>query len=200
MDLVLKLNDQLKETEKELDNLIQSKQSELASTPQTAIPTVSTTVPSTLVASLAPTVPPTTSMLVIGTSTSAGTSTEKTTELVKSMEEITIQATELKRLKEKVTSLETDYKLAKIMHKEEVKKAARISESLKAMEKDLTLKEPLGQAKELLWANIIHSVNDIWQSIQVIFEEIELIKMATEAIQRVKEELGEMPKEATRII
>jgi len=33
MDLVLKLNDQLKETEKELDNLIQSKQSELATAP-----------------------------------------------------------------------------------------------------------------------------------------------------------------------
>ena len=62
-------------------------------------------------------------------------------------------------------SLETDYKLAKIMHKEEVKKATRMSERLKAMEKDLTLKEPLGQAKELLWANMIDSVNDIWPSI-----------------------------------
>ena len=33
MDLVLKLNDQLKETEKKLDRLIHSKQSELATTP-----------------------------------------------------------------------------------------------------------------------------------------------------------------------
>ena len=38
MDLVLKLNDQLKEIEKELGNLIQSKQSELATTPQNIIP------------------------------------------------------------------------------------------------------------------------------------------------------------------
>jgi len=48
MDLVLKLNEQLKETEKELDNLIQSKQSELATTPQIVIPTVSTAISSTL--------------------------------------------------------------------------------------------------------------------------------------------------------
>jgi len=75
-----------------------------------------------------------------------------------------------------------------------------MSERLKALEKDLTLKQPLGQAKEQLWANIIDSVNDIWPSIQVIFEQIDLMKMATEAIQRVKEELGEIPEEATRII
>jgi len=75
----------------------------------------------------------------------------------------------MNKLKEKVTSLEIDYNLSKIMHKEEVQKATRMSERLKATEKDLTLKEPLGQAKELLWANIIGSVNDIWPSIQVIF-------------------------------
>ena len=37
-------------------------------------------------------------------------------------------------------------------------------------------------------------------SIQLFFEKIDLIKMATEAIQRVKEELGEMAEDATRII
>lgn len=67
----------------------------------------------------------------------------------------------MNNLKEKVTSLETGYKLAKFMHKEEVQKATRMSERLKALENDLTLKEPLGKAKEILWANIIDSVNDI---------------------------------------
>lgn len=81
MEFILKLNDQLKETKKELDKLIQSKHSELATTSQTIIPIVSTTVPSTLAASLAPTVPPTPAMPVIGTSTSIGTSTEKIVEL-----------------------------------------------------------------------------------------------------------------------
>jgi len=45
-----------------------------------------------------------------------------------------------------------------------------MNERLKAMEKDLTLKEPLGKAKELLWANIVDFVNDIFPSIEVIFK------------------------------
>jgi len=53
MDLVLKLNNQLEETEQELEKAIQSKQSELATTPQAVIPTVSTAIPSTMAASLA---------------------------------------------------------------------------------------------------------------------------------------------------
>jgi len=54
-----------------------------------------------------------------------------------------------------------------------------MNERIKNMEKELTLKEPLGQAKEQLWANIIDSINDILPSIQVIFEQIDLIKQAT---------------------
>lgn len=143
MDLVLKLNEQLKEIEKELDKLIQFKQSELATTPQTVIPTISTIVPSTLAASLAPIVPPATAMPIKSTSTSASTSMEKTSELVKAMEEMTIQATELRRLKEKVSSLETDYKLAQIQQKEEAQKSQKMSERIKVLEKDLTLQQPL---------------------------------------------------------
>ena len=48
MDLVLKLNYQLREIEKELDSLIQLKQTDIATTSTNVIPTVSTAVPSTL--------------------------------------------------------------------------------------------------------------------------------------------------------
>jgi len=57
MDVVLKLNDQLKDTENKLDALIQLKQVDMATSSTNVIPTVSTVVPSTLVASLAPTTP-----------------------------------------------------------------------------------------------------------------------------------------------
>lgn len=117
MDLVLKLNDQLKEKEKELDKFIQSKQSELANTPQIVIPAISTIVPYTLVDSLAPTVLPATAIPITGTSTSLGSFAEKTTKIVKSIEEMIIQATELKRLREKVSSLETKFKLTQIQQK-----------------------------------------------------------------------------------
>jgi len=63
MDLVLQLNDQLKEMEKELDNLIQLKRDSLDYAPTTVIPIVTTVVPSTLETSLAPTAPMATTLL-----------------------------------------------------------------------------------------------------------------------------------------
>lgn len=86
------------------------------------------------------------------------------------------------------------------MHKEEVQKSTRMNERIQILEKELTLKEPLGQDKEQLWANIIDSINDILPSIQVIFEQNDLVKEAIESIQKVKAELGDMLEEATRII
>lgn len=68
------------------------------------------------------------------------------------------------------------------------------------LKKELTLKEPLAQAKKQLWANIINSANDIWPSIQVVFEQKDLIREAIEAIQRVKEELGKKLEEVNEII
>lgn len=86
------------------------------------------------------------------------------------------------------------------MHKNETQKSNKLIEIIQKLEKELTLKEPLSQAKQQLWANSINSVNDIWPSIQVIFEQKDLIKEATESIQRVKEELGKKPNEANEII
>ena len=100
MDLVLKLNDQLKEIEKELDALIQLKQADVATSSKNVIPIVSIAVPSTLAASLAPTTPLATALPTITESTStAGASGEKVAELVKAIEEMSIQATEMNRLR-----------------------------------------------------------------------------------------------------
>ena len=75
------------------------------------------------------------------------------------------------------------------MHKNEEYKENRLNEKLKKLEKDLTLKELMVQAKKQLWANIIESVNDIWPSIQVIHEQKLLIKAAGEAIQKLNKNL-----------
>ena len=52
----------------------------------------------------------------------------------------------------------------------------------------------------MLWTNIINSINDIWPSIQVIFEQTELVKVATEAIQEVREELGDQPEDENWLV
>ena len=75
-----------------------------------------------------------------------------------------------------------------------------MGEKIKVLEKDLTLQNPPGQTKEMLCANIIDFVNDIWPSIQVIFEQTELVSVDTEAIQKVGEELGDEPKDANQLI
>lgn len=108
-------------------------------------------------APLATTLPTTTKL----TSTT-GASGEKETKLVKAMEDMSIRAIEMNRLREKVASLETQYKLSQLKQKEEAQKAQRMSERIKILEKDLTLEKPLRQTKEMLWANIIDSIKDIW--------------------------------------
>lgn len=113
---------------------------------------------------------------------------------------MSIQAIELKRLKEKVPRLETNCKLAQSQQRQETQKALRMVEKIKVLEKYLTLQQPLGQTKEMLWANIIDHVNDIWPSIQVIFEQIKLVKVATKAIQKVREELGDQLEDANQLI
>ena len=106
MDLVLQLNDQLKETEKELDNLIQLKQASFETVTATVIPTVTTTVPSTSEAALAPTAPLATTLPAATTSTSTTGSTTTTTQpgdeaskLVKAMEDMSIKTTQMSKLK-----------------------------------------------------------------------------------------------------
>jgi len=82
------------------------------------------------------------------------------------MEEIKIQANEIKKLKEMVTSLENNYELSQINYTEEERKNISMIERIKTLEKDLTLEKPLRDIREILWTSIIDSINDIWYSIK----------------------------------
>lgn len=179
-----------------MDRLVQQKNDSMESIPVTVIPTVTTTIPSTLAASGATTVPtattlPTTSTttLVTESSIAATHPSDEASKLIKSMQDMSIQTNEINRLKDQIKSLEDEKKLAQNMHKNETHKSNRLIERIHKLEKELTLKEPLAQAKQHLWANIINSVNDIWPSIQVIFEQKDLIKEATKAIQKLRKNL-----------
>jgi len=46
------------------------------------------------------------------------------------MEYMTIQTTQINKIKEKITSLENENKVAQIMHKQEVQKATRMNERI----------------------------------------------------------------------
>jgi len=81
-----------------------------------------------------------------------------------------------------VTNLENNYELSQINYTKEERKNRRTTERIKTLENDLTLEKPLKDIKEILWTNIIDSINDIWSSIQIIFEQTELVKLAIVAI------------------
>jgi len=107
MDLLLKLNERLNETEQELEKSLKDKQGESTSQPLNVIPVVSTTVPSTLGTTSTPNILAVTIEVVTGTETVAiaGTTQESTTnlsteELIKLMEDMKLQVSELKKVKE----------------------------------------------------------------------------------------------------
>ena len=63
---------------------------------------------------------------------------------------MSIQTNEIKILKERLKILEDEKKLAQIMHKNGEHKENKLIEKLKKLEKYLTLKEPMAQAKQKL--------------------------------------------------
>lgn len=119
-----------------MDSLLQVKQASLENSPTNVIPTVTTVILSTLETSLAPIPPMATTLSASTPSTSATRSTtivstgDEASRLVKTMEYMSIHTTEINKLKERVTSLETDYR----------QKVTRMNERIKSQEKELTLK------------------------------------------------------------
>jgi len=99
-----------------------------------------------------------------------------------------------------VSSLESNYELSQINYTEEERKSKRMTKRIRTLENDLTMEKPLRDIREILWTNIIDSINDIWSFIQIIFEQTELVKLATEAIKKTREELVEKPEETTQLI
>ena len=79
----------------------------------------------------------------------------------------------------------------------EVKK---LEKTVKALENDITLEKPLKEINEILWDNIIQSIKDVWSSIQIMYEQNDLVKLAVEEIIKSREELGNMPEEANELI
>jgi len=85
MDLLMKLNERLTDTEKALEKALKEKQGESTSQPPEIIPTISAAAPSTLGTALAPNLPASTAEVIIGTlatttATALGNSTNMSTE------------------------------------------------------------------------------------------------------------------------
>lgn len=82
--------------------------------------------------------------------------------------------------------MERNYDLSKINVVEKKKEIKALENKVKTLQKDLTFENPLAEIKKILWENITQSINDVCPSIQVIFDQIDLVKIAHEEIQKKK--------------
>lgn len=143
MDLLLKLNERLNDIEQALEKALKEKQGELTSKPPEVIPIFSTVVPSTLGTSVATNVPAVTTEVITGTSTAGTTPSSSinmsTEELIKAMEELRLQVTELKQVKEQLAKAEKNYDICKISVVEKNREIKALEGKVKTLEQELTL-------------------------------------------------------------
>ena len=83
---------------------------------------------------------------------------------------------------------------------DKTREVKRLEKLVKALEKDLTLEKPLKGINEIIWDNIIQSIKDFWSSIQIMYEQNDLVKLVIEEVQNTREELGNRPEEANQLI
>jgi len=91
-------------------------------------------------------------------------------EMMKSIQELEIQTTEVKEAKENLAKLEASYDKSKMTVAEKQREIKALDNRVKALEKELTLDNTLAEIKKILLAKINQSITDQWWSIQAIYE------------------------------
>ena len=139
MELLLKMNEQLSETEKELEQAWKEKHSIIQTSTTDA----------------------TTGTMVVDQQTDSSqenTSSLSSDELAKQMESLKLRVTELQTTKLQLTNLEQKYDTSKKTVADHTREIKRLEKLVKALAKDLSLEKPLREINEILWNNIIHSI------------------------------------------
>ena len=116
------------------------------------------------------------------------------------MESLQLKVTELQEAKLQLTKLEGKYDTSKKTTADNLREIKRLEKLVEALQKDLSLEKPLNEINDILWDNIIELIRDIWPSIQAIFEQNELVKVAQEEINRTRHELRGRPEQAQQLI
>ena len=93
-----------------------------------------------------------------------------------------------------MAKLEASYDKSKMTVAGKQREIKALDNRVKSSEKELALDKTLDEIKNILWAKINQSITDQWQSIQAIYEQIELIGLAQFENQRARAALGVMPK------
>ena len=114
MNLIIQLTAQLKDMENEIDKLVQEKQASMEGVPVTVIPIASTSSPLPTVVPTTTSVPVTTEVPATTPATTPATISahpiDEASKLINEMKDMSIQTTEINRLKEQVKNIEDENK------------------------------------------------------------------------------------------
>ena len=116
------------------------------------------------------------------------------------MNDLKLQVTELQHTKLQLINLEQRYDISKMSVADKSRVIKRLEKLVKALEKDLTLEKPLREINKIIWDNIIQTIKDIWPSIQIMYEQNDLVKAALDEVENTRAELGNRPEEANKLI
>jgi hypothetical protein len=191
LKLIMQQNAQLREMEAELEKLLKEKEQ---STPMEVIPL--SAVP---IAKVSTTVVPTITTAKIPLATPL-TALEKTMELGKSMEEMTLQGTGISRLKMEIEILQELKSSFQTRYNVERQVSKKLKQEIQQLQKQTVAGKTLAEAKENIWTDISKSINEIWPMVQIMFDQHDLVLKSRHTIDRIRTELGEMPSTTNEII
>ena len=123
-----------------------------------------------------------------------------TADIVKYMEEMSLKNTKINNLKKENKDLESSYKNALIASKGHEQRENALEEQVKSLQKEVNFNEQVKYIKNYLWNNIIQGIHLYWPSIQIIYEQRDLLKAAQVEIQQTKEELADKPSQALKLM
>lgn len=116
------------------------------------------------------------------------------------MEGMNLQNEEIKRMESHVGVLQDQIKRAEYNHLVEMQREKALIEKLQKLEKESSIGNTRGRVKEIIWHKLLDRMNEIWPSIQIIFQKKQLVEKAKEAISATNIEFGDMPTIANRFI
>jgi DNA gyrase/topoisomerase IV subunit A len=125
---------------------------------------------------------------------------EATTDLAKSMEKMNLQETEISRLKKEVENLQEIKTSFQTSLSKEKQVTEHIRKELQQLQKQTMEGKTLAEVKEIVWKDIIKSINEIWPMIQIMFEQNEFLQRSKQVVGKIRVELGDMLAQANEII
>ena len=116
------------------------------------------------------------------------------------MEEISIKGKEIEKLKAQFENIQEQKLKINNKYVVELQKSHRQTQRIEQLENESVMAQTLAQANENIWVKINEAITEIWPSIEIFFQQEELVQISKEILEKVKDSLGQIPGEANTLI